>query len=74
MRPRFARRGKYVSTFDPQEEQKLTIKELLKQHFKAHPQLESEAIFYHDCDIVFTRKPDFNAFLSDKIWYLSNTN
>jgi len=47
---------------------------ILKQHFKAHPQLESEAIFYHDCDIVFTRKPDFNAFLSDKIWYLSNTN
>ena len=47
---------------------------VLKQHFKAHPELESEAIFYHDCDIVFTRKPDFNAFLSDKIWYLSNTN
>jgi hypothetical protein len=47
---------------------------ILKQHFKAHPQLESEAIFYHDCDIVFTHKPDFNAFLSDKIWYLSNTN
>jgi hypothetical protein len=47
---------------------------VLKQHFKAHPELESEAIFYHDCDIVFTRKPDFNAFLNDKIWYLSNTN
>ena len=37
---------------------------VLKQHFKAHPELESEAIFYHDCDIVFTRKPNFNAFLS----------
>ena len=47
---------------------------ILKQHFKAHPELESEAIFYHDCDIVFTRKPDFNAFLNDDIWYLSNTN
>ena len=47
---------------------------ILKQHFKAYPELESEAIFYHDCDIVFTRKPDFNAFLNDKIWYLSNTN
>jgi hypothetical protein len=47
---------------------------VLKQHFKAHPELESEAIFYHDCDIVFTRKPDFNAFLNDNIWYLSNTN
>ncbi len=47
---------------------------ILKQHFKAHPEMESEAIFYHDCDIVFTRKPDFNAFLNDNIWYLSNTN
>jgi hypothetical protein len=47
---------------------------ILKQHFKAHPELESEAVFYHDCDIVFTRKPDFNAFLNDNIWYLSNTN
>ena len=47
---------------------------ILKQHFKAHPQLESEAIFYHDCDVVFSKTPDFNAFLSDDIWYLSNTN
>jgi hypothetical protein len=47
---------------------------VLKQHFKAHPELESEAIFYHDCDIIFTRKPNFNAFLNDNIWYLSNTN
>ena len=47
---------------------------ILKQHFKAHPQLESEAIFYHDCDIVFTQTPNFNAFLNDNIWYLSNTN
>jgi hypothetical protein len=36
--------------------------------------LESEAIFYHDCDIVFTQTPNFNAFLNDGIWYLSNTN
>jgi hypothetical protein len=47
---------------------------ILKQHFKAHPELESEAIFYHDCDIIFSKPPDFNAFLSDNIWYLSNTN
>jgi len=47
---------------------------ILKQHFKAHPELSNEAIFYHDCDIVFTKKPDFSAFLNDKIWYLSNTN
>jgi len=47
---------------------------ILKQHFKAHPELSNEAIFYHDCDIVFTKKPDFSTFLNDKIWYLSNTN
>jgi hypothetical protein len=47
---------------------------ILKQHFKAHPELESEAIFYHDCDIVFTQTPNWNQFLNDNIWYLSNTN
>jgi len=47
---------------------------ILKQHFKAHPELESEAIFYHDCDIVFTKPPNWNQFLHDRIWYLSNTN
>jgi hypothetical protein len=47
---------------------------VLKQHFKAYPELFNEVIFYHDCDILFTKKPDFNAFLNDKIWYLSNTN
>jgi len=47
---------------------------ILKQHFKAHPELESEAIFYHDCDIVFTKSPNWNQFLHDRIWYLSNTN
>jgi len=47
---------------------------ILKQHFKAHPELESEAIFYHDCDIVFTQTPNWTPFLNDKIWYLSNTN
>ena len=47
---------------------------VLKQHFKAYPELFNEAIFYHDCDILFTKKPDFSAFLNDKIWYLSNTN
>jgi len=47
---------------------------ILKQHFKAHPELEKEAIFYHDCDIVFTKTPDFSKFLTDEIWYLSDTN
>lgn len=47
---------------------------ILKQHFKVHPELKDEVIFYHDCDIVFTKPPNWDQFLNDKIWYLSNTN
>lgn len=49
---------------------------LLKQHFLSHPYLKDEAIFYHDCDIVFSKTPDFGNFLDfyDKNWYLSDTN
>ena len=47
---------------------------IIKQHFLAHPELRNEAIFYHDCDIVFTKKPDFQDFINDDTWYLSNTN
>lgn len=46
---------------------------ILKQHFKNFPELEKEIIFYHDSDIVFTKTPDFSKFLSNKIWYMSNT-
>lgn len=46
---------------------------ILKQHFTAHPYLKDEAIFYHDCDIVFTKSVDWNKFLDDDIWYLSDT-
>ena len=51
---------------------------ILKQHFKAHPVLSNDAIFYHDCDILFTKKLDFitsnYAIVNDNTWYLSNTN
>jgi len=56
---------RYISSIRPN---------VLKQHFKAHPELQYEAIFYHDCDIAFTKNPDFSKFLDDDIWYLSNTN
>jgi hypothetical protein len=32
---------------------------ILKQHFIKNPQLEKEAILYHDCDIVFTKPIDW---------------
>ncbi len=46
---------------------------ILKQHFAAHPYLKDEAIFYHDCDVIFTKAPNWNEFLDDDVWYLSDT-
>lgn len=46
---------------------------ILKQHFKLHSELSNEAIFYHDCDISFTREPKLEQYIDDDINYLSNT-
>jgi hypothetical protein len=48
---------------------------LLKQHFKKLPYLNMEAVFYHDCDIIFTKFPDFLEPLcvDDNTWYVSDT-
>lgn len=48
---------------------------ILKQHFKKYDELTQRAIFYHDCDIVFTKFPDFLEGLcdNDTIWYVSDT-
>ena len=49
---------------------------ILKQHWKAHPYLKDDAIFYHDCDILFT-KPISQWITDDMIiddeWYGSDT-
>ena len=55
----------YVSSIRPH---------ILKKHFEAHPELSQETIFYHDCDILFT-KP-INEWLFDRddnICYGSDT-
>ena len=56
----------YVSSIRPH---------ILKKHFKKYPSLTNSRIFYHDCDIVFTKTPDFldNIPQNDNHWYLSNT-
>ena len=46
---------------------------ILKQHFIANPELEDEAILYHDCDIVFTKPINWEQFLEDDKWYGSDT-
>lgn len=46
---------------------------VLHQHWLHNPELEKETIFYHDCDIVFTRPTDFNELLEDENCYVSDT-
>jgi hypothetical protein len=49
---------------------------VLKQHFKEHPYLSEEAIFYHDCDILFTkpvREWMTREMIDDDKWYGSDT-
>jgi hypothetical protein len=46
---------------------------ILKQHFSNFPELETTPIFYHDCDMIFTKTPNFESLLSDKVWYMSDT-
>lgn len=47
---------------------------LLKKHFAEHPYLTQDAIMYHDCDIIFTRPVNWNQYLTDNIWYGSDTS
>lgn len=56
----------YVSSIRPH---------ILKKHFKENPSLNNRRIFYHDCDIVFTKEPTFfeNIPNVETNWYLSNT-
>ena len=49
---------------------------ILKQHFAKHPELENDAILYHDCDILFTRNPNAwitQEMIQDNKWYGSDT-
>ncbi len=46
---------------------------ILKQHFGQYPELKNEAIFYHDCDIAFTKPINWEQFLQDDKWYGSDT-
>jgi hypothetical protein len=47
---------------------------ILKQYFAAYPELKNDVIFYHDCDVLLTKEPDFTAFIPGDAWFLSNTN
>lgn len=47
---------------------------LMGKHITANPDLNGDALFLHDSDIIFTHKPDYSAMLNDKKIYLSDTN
>jgi hypothetical protein len=49
---------------------------ILKQHWKAHPYLKDNAIFYHDSDIIFTKPITewiTDEMITDDKWYGSDT-
>lgn len=46
---------------------------ILKQHWLLHPELNNKPIFYHDCDILFTKPINWFQFLQDDNWYGSDT-
>lgn len=46
---------------------------ILKQHFKAYPELKDQTLLYHDCDIIFSKPINWEQFEGDNIWYGSDT-
>lgn len=60
-------RKNYISSIRPN---------ILKQHFLKNLHLKNEVIFYHDCDIIFTKNPNewiTEEMRNDDIWYGSDT-
>lgn len=45
---------------------------LLAKHWKRHPYLSKEAVFFHDCDFIFTKPFNFHEYLNDDKWYFSD--
>ena len=46
---------------------------IFQKHWLENPELNTEAVFFHDVDFIFTRPFDFTPFLKDDIWYFSDT-
>lgn len=46
---------------------------LIAKHFSRYPELENEAVFYHDSDMIFNQLPDFDQLLEGDCWYASDT-
>ena len=46
----------------------------LMRYFQDHPEMITKAVFYCDCDVIFTEKFDIDKFKDDDVNYLSDTN
>jgi hypothetical protein len=49
---------------------------ILKQHWNARPEIHDDVIFYHDCDIIFTKPISewiTEEMIADNEWYGSDT-
>jgi hypothetical protein len=55
---------KYISSIRPH---------ILHQHWLKYPELEKEVIFYHDCDMLFTKEVNFKNLEEGDTCYLSDT-
>ena len=47
---------------------------ILSRYFRDNPLLQAKSVFYHDCDIALTRRPELAGLCTDDIWYQSDTN
>ena len=47
---------------------------VLMKYFQEHPDMITKAVFYCDCDILFTDKFNIDNYIEDDICYLSDTN
>jgi len=47
---------------------------ILMKYFKAVPDMRNKAVFYCDCDILFTKNFNIDKYIDDDICYVSDTN
>lgn len=47
---------------------------VLMRYFQEHPEMSAKAVFYCDCDILFTDKFNVDKYIDDDTCYLSDTN
>jgi hypothetical protein len=47
---------------------------VLMKYYQEHPEMSAKAVFYCDCDILFTDKFNVDEYINDDVCYLSDTN